>query len=58
MLDYQARRERNPHSLPPTTMTLLAYVVPAAANDPCQEIWPATSPAASTSSRMASPSVY
>lgn len=26
MQDYQARRERNPHSLPPATATLLGYV--------------------------------
>ncbi len=34
MQDYQARRARNPHSLPPATVTLLGYVVPAAANEP------------------------
>ena len=34
MQDYQARRSRNPHSLPPATVTLLGYVTPAAANEP------------------------
>jgi len=34
MQDYQARRARNPQSLPPATVTLLGYVVPAAANEP------------------------
>jgi len=32
--DYQARRDRNPRSLPPATVTLLGYVAPAAAGDP------------------------
>lgn len=34
MQDYQARRDRNAHSLPPATATLLGYVAPATANDP------------------------
>lgn len=34
MQDYHARRMRNPHSLPPTTVTLLGYVAPAGPNDP------------------------
>jgi signal transduction histidine kinase len=29
MQDYQARRARNPHSLPPATRTLLGYVTPS-----------------------------
>lgn len=29
MQDYQARRARNPHSLPPATATLLGYISPA-----------------------------
>lgn len=34
MQDYQARRARNPHSLPPATATLLGYVDPAAPQEP------------------------
>lgn len=34
MQDYQARRARNPHSLPPATATLLGYVAPAAPSEP------------------------
>ena len=34
MQDYHARRSRNPHSLPPATVTLLGYVAPGGANDP------------------------
>jgi signal transduction histidine kinase len=34
MQDYHARRARNPHSLPPATVTLLGYVAPAGTNDP------------------------
>lgn len=34
MQDYQARRDRNPHSLPPATVTLLGYLAPAADNEP------------------------
>lgn len=34
MQDYQARRDRNPRSLPPATATLLGYVSPATAQDP------------------------
>ncbi len=33
MQDYQARRVRNPHSLPPATMTLLGYVAPPAPSE-------------------------
>ena len=29
--DYRARRQRNPQSLPPATLTLLGYVLPAPA---------------------------
>ena len=34
MQDYQARRARNPHSLPPATATLLGYVRPATRMEP------------------------
>lgn len=34
MQDYLARRDRNPQSLPPATVTLLGYVAPAGASDP------------------------
>jgi len=34
MQDYQARRARNPQSLPPATATLVGFVTPAAAHDP------------------------
>jgi len=34
MQDYQARRTRNPRSLPPATATLVGYVFPAAEYDP------------------------
>ena len=34
MQDYQARRARNPHSMPPSTATLLGYVAPASAGEP------------------------
>lgn len=34
MQDYQARRARNPHSLPPATRTLLGYVTPAGPGEP------------------------
>jgi signal transduction histidine kinase len=34
MQDYQARRLRNPHSLPPSTATLLGYVAPTALDEP------------------------
>ncbi|MCP5279228.1 MAG: HAMP domain-containing histidine kinase [Thiobacillus sp.] len=34
MQDYQARRTRNPHSVPPATITLRGFVSPATANDP------------------------
>jgi signal transduction histidine kinase len=33
MQDYQARRARNPHSLPPATVTLLGYVAPSSAEE-------------------------
>lgn len=33
MQDYLARRDRNPQSLPPATVTLLGYVMPAGAGD-------------------------
>jgi hypothetical protein len=32
--DYQARRARNPRSLPPATATLLGYISPAGSEDP------------------------
>lgn len=34
MQDYQARRARNPRSLPPATVTLLGYVTPAVPGEP------------------------
>jgi signal transduction histidine kinase len=34
MQDYQARRARNPHSLPPATRTLHGYVTPAGTGEP------------------------
>lgn len=34
MQDYLSRRSRNPHSLPPSTVTLLGYVLPASENEP------------------------
>jgi len=34
MEDYIARRGRNPHSLPPATVTLLGFVHPATIGDP------------------------
>lgn len=34
MQDYLSRRSRNPHSLPPATVTLLGYVLPAREDEP------------------------
>lgn len=34
MQDYQARRDRNPHSLPPATVTLLGYLAPGSVGEP------------------------
>jgi signal transduction histidine kinase len=32
--DYMARRSRNPHSLPPSTVSVLGYVLPQSAGEP------------------------